>query len=379
MGFTKECVLNRPFYKKNTCTSRRKILLVHTGASFGGVDVYLANLIELLKDCVDIYFFSLNRQSGARFADLGATNIGPNLGLGRTLSFTLFALWLPVLRIRLGIDTLWAQGGMGICLFPIARLLGTYTVHTRHSRLHAEPLQGLRGVKHRLMEFLVRLLMRLAHRTICVSKTVAGDMLDLLPQSSISVIPNWVKLPVLPSRGERRNCELRVLFVGRLEQFKGAGFLIEAVRRIEAEKSGVVWLTIVGEGPYRPELEKLAEGLPVTFEGFQRDSSAFYQRADVFVNPSLSEGMSLTSLEAMSYGLPCILSDIPSNREVVGDQPAALLFRAGDATDLAAKLTMCLSCIGLLSSLGRGARSLVCARFCPEVSNTAYLRALNLS
>ena len=379
MGINKEHLLISTVRTSITSVSRRKILLLHTGASFGGIDVYLANLIDLLEDSADIYYFSANQQSGARFAELGAINVWPHARVGRMMTFILFAMWFPVLRFRLGIDTVWAQGGLGILLLPLAGSVGAYTLHTRHSRLQAEPLPGLRGVKHRLMEILVRHSMRLADRTICVSEAVAGDMLEILPANRISVIPNWVQLPPMPRGDEPRSGVLRVLFVGRLEQFKGAGLLIEAIRKINAVSQGAICLTIVGEGSYRSELENLAEGLPVRFEGFQADPRIFYQRADLFVNPSLSEGMSLTSLEAMSYGLPCIFSDIPSNLEIAGDHPAALLFRAGDPTDLAAKLTMCISSAGIMPSLGERARSVVLARFCPEAVNASYFQVLNLT
>ncbi len=359
-------------------------MLVHTGASYGGVDVYLANLVDLLKVEAELSFFCSNPQSRARLSKLGAKDvwISGKVSTGRVLNFILFALYMPILRFGGRIDTFWAQGGLGVFLLPWARLLGFHTVITRHSAINIEALGGFRGLKHRFIESVVWKTMRVARRVICVSETVAQGLRHIVPESRVSVIPNWVPVPD-NTGSSRKNAEraLNVLFVGRLERFKGGTILIEALRKLNCGGNVLASLTIVGEGQCRSEMEQLATGLPVKFVGFQPDTQDFYEHADLFVNPSTNpcEGMPLTSLEAMSYGLPCIFSDIPQNREIVGHSSSALLFRSGDTLDLSAKLELCARSQDLLQRLGRQARKAFTERFCPAVASLQYLKALGLT
>ncbi|SFS41272.1 glycosyltransferase [Halostagnicola kamekurae] len=106
----------------------------------------------------------------------------------------------------------------------------------------------------------------------------------------------------------------RLLFVGRLVEFKGVEYLISAMRNLDAS------LSIVGKGPARESLERHAEAegvsQKVTFEGFVSDErlEQLYRDADVFVLPSAGENESfgIVQLEAMSHGLPVINTALPT-------------------------------------------------------------------
>lgn len=126
-----------------------------------------------------------------------------------------------------------------------------------------------------------------------------------------------------------------ILFAARMVPEKGAHYLIRAFRHLSPALS----LVMAGEPPalshYQQELLDLANGDPrITFAGNVRGRllEELFSNAALFVQPSEIEGMSIGLLEAMSYGLPCLASDIPENKEVVGD--AGLLFRNRDVDDL---------------------------------------------
>jgi glycosyltransferase involved in cell wall biosynthesis len=105
-----------------------------------------------------------------------------------------------------------------------------------------------------------------------------------------------------------------------------------------------VSLTVVGDGSYRQELEQLAEGINVRFEGFQSRPAKYYAEADIFVMPSLGpEGFGIVTMEAMAYSLPCLISDLDVHREITADGTTAMLFRSGDAKDLRSKLQALIS------------------------------------
>lgn len=134
----------------------------------------------------------------------------------------------------------------------------------------------------------------------------------------------------------------RFLSVGRLVPLKGFSILLEAfadaIRAMPRAR-----LCIVGEGPEKDRLEAFAGRLDikdlVELRGEISHSKMLqtYREFDCFVMPSIFEGFSIVTLEAMASGLPLVLSDIPGLRDIVGDD-AALFFEAGNARDLAAKL-----------------------------------------
>jgi glycosyltransferase involved in cell wall biosynthesis len=130
-----------------------------------------------------------------------------------------------------------------------------------------------------------------------------------------------------------------VLFAARLVPEKGAHYLIEAFRRLATDHS----LIIAGEAPtsggYGERLVEMAKGDErIRFIGRVQGSllEELFSNAAVFAQPSEIEGLSIGLIEGMSYGTPCLASDIPENREVVGE--AGVLFRNKDVDDLERRL-----------------------------------------
>src|SRR5205807_7679356 len=98
-------------------------------------------------------------------------------------------------------------------------------------------------------------------------------------------------------------------------------------------------LEIAGDGPCREELVPLAHTLRLTeqvrFLGEVRDVPALLARASLFVLPSLSEGISLTILEAMACGLPVVATKVGGNPEVIESGRTGLLVPPSDPASLA--------------------------------------------
>jgi glycosyltransferase involved in cell wall biosynthesis len=135
---------------------------------------------------------------------------------------------------------------------------------------------------------------------------------------------------------------LRTLLVGSLEQlYKGPDVLLRALAHCKA--AGLdVRTTLIGDGRKRPSLEALAGELGladrVHFTGRLPPGSAIrdqMDRADVFVLPSLTEGLPRAMLEAMARGLPCIGSRVGGIPELLPDED---LVDPGDSAALADKL-----------------------------------------
>ncbi|HZV90547.1 MAG TPA: glycosyltransferase, partial [Candidatus Nitrosocosmicus sp.] len=142
--------------------------------------------------------------------------------------------------------------------------------------------------------------------------------------------------------------EPEIVFLGRLRRYKGAQHAICALPLVVASVPAA-HLTIVGDGPYRPELERLARELGVTervrFLGAvpQAEKVAVLNRAQVAVNPSPKEGWGLTVIEANACGVPVVASRSPGLIESVRDRETGLLVPHGDHRALAAGLVQLLT------------------------------------
>jgi glycosyltransferase involved in cell wall biosynthesis len=122
--------------------------------------------------------------------------------------------------------------------------------------------------------------------------------------------------------------------VGRLAAGKGFDLLIEAFRAAALPKARLV---IVGEGHERPRLERLAEGLPVTFTGFRNDAKDWFQAFDVFVSPSRREPFGRVIVESLDAGTPVIATRTQGPVDIATRYPIELV-PPGDVAALAAAL-----------------------------------------
>jgi glycosyltransferase involved in cell wall biosynthesis len=361
--------------------TRPAILLIDLNMFFGGGQVYLLQLADLLSDRADLYAFCINPKVAALLQEKGvrAISFPWALNRGKPLHMLLgvfLCIWFRAIR---GVDVIWANGIPDIIAMPVARVLGCTAFATRHLTLEIETLDWYRGVKRRAAEFLYRAFARYAHKIVCVSHAVADDLSRIVSPDKLVVIQNWVTSLPESARDYRLPLEvIRLLYVGRLQKYKGASTILEAMRRMDGKGiPGRLSLTIVGEGRYREELEIEANGLNVSFAGFQPDPTPYYRSADIFVNPSIGpEGLPLVSLEAMSHGLTCIFSDLPVHKEITSDGRAALLFRAGDVDDLTAKLECLLDSQPMFAHYGHSARHQVETKHAARGARERYLRLI---
>lgn len=210
-----------------------------------------------------------------------------------------------------------------------------------------------------------------ADRTVVVSQALRDHYRDGHGVAA-EYIPNGVDLPGAPgSDGLRERFGVEpgsyALFVGRLVPEKGVHHLVRAWRRLGRD----VPLVVAGGGSHADEYETRVRALAagdrrIVFPGFVggEELARLYANARLFVLPSEIEGLSVALLEAMSFALPVLVSDLPENLEVIDDGEAVgERFRNGDDGDLAARVTALLDAPERAASLGRAARAAVERRF----------------
>lgn len=195
----------------------------------------------------------------------------------------------------------------------------------------------------------------------CAVSYVTNSFLQLhYPCPSFSSAISDVVLPELAFAASAREFAFakapRVVCVGLMNHFKGHAALLEAVAQAK-NMSPAISLVLVGDGPLRHQLEQQAEHLgirtQVRFAGRLPAGDAIraaLDAADLFVLPSLTEGMPRALLEAMARGLPCIASAVGGIPEVLASEA---LVSPGDATGLANKLSAVLRDHNWLSAMSR--------------------------
>ena len=168
-----------------------------------------------------------------------------------------------------------------------------------------------------------------------------------------------------------------VVHVARHHPVKDQPTLIRGFAGVAAEFPDVD-LLLVGDGPLRPDLERLVAELGVAdrvnFMGIRSDVADVLRAADVFGLTSVSEAASLTLLEAMATGLPVAVTAVGGNPEIVRDGVDGLLFPRGDAGGCTAALRKLLADPAYAKSLGASGRKRVRERYRLEQTVEAYHR-----
>jgi glycosyltransferase involved in cell wall biosynthesis len=215
---------------------------------------------------------------------------------------------------------------------------------------------------------------RLPDATVAVAKTLQ-DYCRLSYGTDTMYIPNGTRLPSSAASAEPLSAfglepGQYLLFCARLVPHKGADLLVNAWKKLRAERPDLVGgkkLAIVGGGAFTDAyVESLTAACAgddsIVMTGAQSGETlaSLYGNAFALVHPSESEGMPLTVLEAMSYGKCVLASDIPENMELV--EQHGMSFRRGNADDLVTKMAMLLETPELVGAVGLEARDHVAKR-----------------
>ena len=227
-----------------------------------------------------------------------------------------------------------------------ARLAGVPCVHSEHG-WDVDNLDG-RAWKPLLLRRLHR---PLINEYIAVSRDLARFLEQIVgvPESRVHCLHNGVDANRFhPSPHPTRNClpeafrdPARVLFgtVGRLQDVKDQATLIRAFAALpQLGHASPPGLVLVGEGPLEARLKALADALGVgehtAFLGPSDAIPEVMRALDVFVLPSLNEGISNTLLEAMASGLPVLATHVGGNRELFEDGVEGQFFAPRDVPAL---------------------------------------------
>jgi glycosyltransferase involved in cell wall biosynthesis len=213
----------------------------------------------------------------------------------------------------------------------------------------------------------------LVDREVCVSKGVRRftERCARIPAQKLCVIPNGVDLPAIdavrPADLTALGCRPgrpTIAYVGRLDPQKGLSHLLRAL----AGLSQTAWqLVLAGDGPQRTELETFVASLGladrVRFLGWRPDALSIVAACDLFVMPSLWEGMPNAVMEAMALGKCVVATAVEGTEDLMEDGVSGLLVPARQSQALAEAIRRALADADLRDRLGAAARERIRAHY----------------
>jgi len=160
--------------------------------------------------------------------------------------------------------------------------------------------------------------------------------------------------------------------IGRHEYQKGQKYLLEAIARVSQKHPRILLLIAGRSGSSSPELLKIQKELHlenhVRFLGHCDNIPEILAATDLFILPSLYEGLSGALIEAMALALPIIASNIPPNREILEENKNAILVEPGSASDLARAIEVLLEDENIRCKYSQRSREIFEQRFTLETS-----------
>lgn len=317
-------------------------------ATFGGVERHVEEVGAWLADRghdVTVYCRNSYGRNGQReYRGMRLRRV-PTIGT-KHLDAIVHSAFSTVAAITNGADIVHYHAlGPGL-VAPVPRYLSTASVVLTVHGLDNErgkwspPARAVLGAAHWMSA-------RVPDETVVVSHALA-EHYEAFGARRVTHIVNGVSVPRL-RRAQQITAEFAlgagtyVLFVGRLVPEKAPDLLLRAFARLRTGLRLVITGDSAFTDRYATELRRLGAADPrVVFTGYAYGDllAELYSNAAAFVLPSHLEGMPLTLLEAASYGVPIVASDIAPHVEVLGrNAPGRRLFRAGDEEGLRAALS----------------------------------------
>lgn len=254
-----------------------------------------------------------------------------------------FRCYRKALKLRPDVIHLHAIGPSAIA--PFFRLAGVKVVYTHHGQDYNRAKWGVLAKK--ILRLSERVGTMFSNRVIVISEYLEKWLQEKYNCKKTALIHNGVNVPARLSDDVARKylekyglAGMRYVFaLGRFVKEKGFHDLIEAYKKANL---GDVKLVIAGtadhESEYSKELRDSAYAVGAVLPGFihGEELQALFENATQFVIPSYHEGLPIALLEALSYNLGVIASDIPANTEV--PLPRGCFFKTGDVDELAKML-----------------------------------------
>ncbi len=312
---------------------------------------------------------------GELVAELESSNV-PFHCLGLKKSYAPRAL-IPVMRYLRDnkVDVVITHGNSG-CLIPriaAATLRIPVFLHVEHSLS-----SNYKKVYHIIIN---KVLSLFTDRIICVSQSAKQSLLEVEGTNTrkIAVIPNGLdteRFTVLKTEHIQKSDIRRIGIVGRFSEEKGHYYFVEAAAKLIKSRENVEFV-FIGDGPLRSSIEQKVRDHGLSkysrFLGVRSDVGSLLQTLDVFVLPSLREGLPISLLEAQYFGVPSVATEVGGNAEIIKNGYNGLLVPPRDPDALAKAILKVLNDSELGKELSARGREVFSRKYSGERMAKTYL------
>lgn len=324
----------------------------------GGVEIVVGELAtELVKRGNDVLLFNRKRK-GIKQESYNGIKIEDVFTINRKGLDALIYAWFATRKVKkiakkgkIDVIHFHAEGPTAFLnRFPRRKKRNYKIVVTIHGLDWQRSKWGKFG--SRFLLYCEKKIVKYADEIIVLSKNVQHYFLERYNRQT-TYIPNSTTKPVfrepnlISEKWGLQKGEY-ILFLGRIVPEKGLHYLIDAWKDVVRETKTTKKLVIAGKSSHTDEYYNSvfasANGdESIIFTGFVKDQALeeLFSNAYLYVLPSDIEGMSISLLEALSYGNVCLVSDIEENKEVINEQ--CFVFKHGNVSDLKDKIIQCLN------------------------------------
>lgn len=308
-----------------------KVLIISSRADFGGGPEHIYQLTKSTQKQPVSYVIACPNEKPywGKFKSL------PNVSLyaipHRRLSLRHLLGMAYLVRTK-KIGVIHSHGrGAGIYGRLLGLLVPIPIIHTFHG-FHYNQLSRLKKLVYLGIE---KILCRFTDILINVSLSEQASCRDagLTIDKRFRVVVNGVNIPKEIPKLVRIDQPTKIVNISRLDKEKGVDNLVHIAFGLK-ERGLLFKLLLVGDGPEKYHLQKMTRDLGlneyIEFTGFRCDVPDILSGADIYLTSSHGEGMPLSVLEAMSYSLPVIASDVTGNNELVSNGETGYLFPLDD-------------------------------------------------
>lgn len=366
--------LNERFIPQGTSRERQKIgLFTDTLNEINGVAITIRRLIETARER-GIELVVITSGAGGTAFNNGVMNFSPVGECALPEYPDLKLSFPPILDVieyfeREGFTRIHAStpGTMGLLALLIGKLMNIPISGTYHTDIpqYVRDLSNDAFLENVAWNYMIWFYSQM-EEVMVPSTSTRGQLISKgLTAEKVKPLPRWVDTGIFaPSKKEEAfwkrhglNGEMTLLYVGRVSKEKNLKLLADAFK--EVVDGGIrSALAIVGDGPYRKELEGELAGYHTVFTGFLsgRDLSAAYASSDVFVFPSVTDTFGNVVLEAQASGLPVIVSDSGGPRELVVNGSTGLVVKSGSKEALVDAMKSLIQDEAMRKTMGVNAR-----------------------
>ena len=216
-----------------------------------------------------------------------------------------------------------------------------------------------------------------ASSVACISSAVMSKVNDLSAEIKTTCVydsysSGFADPDVVRKIRSRFPSKFLVGQIGRLVPLKGVQYTIEVARKVQFECPDIQFL-IIGSGSYESELRKLASGLVnISFEGYQKDISNYFSALDLFLFPTLSEGLGSSILEAWNHDTPVIASNIDGIPDLINNGENGILVEPENVEAFAHEVVNLFHDVQIRKKIAEAAKSTL-GQFSPEHIAETYV------